>query len=202
MTTLKIMNLSNGAILWLENVSVEKMNLKVDLSWDSNDVIGRMNGIKNYKNTTKTRNIEIKTASTSETKTYFPEDTNSAPKNINQMKQNLQNPQDFQQKNLETFLNSGEIFERFFYPSYIESSNTINGRQKASYFMQSAPMFYISLKEENLDYTSYCIIKSFDFNVIGSDFGQGKSIDTFSLSFQIEEIQIDIKQVSSIIRFK
>ena len=206
MTDIQIMNLSNGAFISLKEVSIASLNLTHQLNWDSVDVIGRMNGIKNYKNTTRKRSFEIKTSNSSRTFIYTPIDEEQSLKILKETFKDrskrikmLNNPpgNTFFSESLNNFVSNGQDIQRFFYPSYIQEANE-DGRE--NYFMQSAPMFYFRMKNQNVDFTSYCIINSFNFDT--NDFGQRKAINTFNLKFEIEEIASDITQVSSIVRVK
>lgn len=206
MTDIQIMNLSNGAFISLKEVSIASLNLTQQLNWDSVDVIGRMNGIKNYKNTTRKRSFEIKTSDSSRTFIYTPigeekslEILTKTFKNRTERIKMLNNPpgNTFFSESLNNFVSNGQDIQRFFYPSYIQEANE-DGRE--NYFMQSAPMFYFRMNNQNVDFTSYCIINSFNFDT--NDFGQVKAMNTFNLKFEIEEIASDITQVSSIVRVK
>jgi len=198
MTTIQIMNLSSGAFISLKQVNIANLNLIQDLNWDSVDVIGRMNGIKNYKNTTRKKSFDIKTDEKSVVSIHTPRSEVSSNTILIKFKARtdrikmLDNPVYFQTESLNNFLNNGQYLQRFFYPSYLEETN--------NYFMQSAPMFYFRMINGNLESTAYCIIRSFNFEV--NDFGPNKVINTFNLKFEIEEIASNIDQVSSIVRTK
>lgn len=212
MSRITLVNLSSGGMLVLNGASLDSFNLKYDLAWDSTDVIGRMNGIKNYKNTTKTRSLEIiGIANTSFF--YTPQSSDSIPRSLEKAKENIASLEkgealtNFYNENLSKLFNSGQTIESLFYPSYINSRETISlpgnaGEQKNNYFMQSAPLFYIKVKNEESNFTSICIIKNFNFNSAGKDIGSKKLIDKFKLSFELEEIKTDISQVSSFVTYK
>jgi len=196
MTDIQIMNLSSGAFISLKGVSISNLNLVQDLNWDSVDVIGRMNGIKNYKNTTRKRNFDIKTDKASAVSIHTPLSEVSSIniltkfKTISERTKMLDKPTVyFTTEKLDNFLSNGQYIQRFFYPSYLEETN--------NYFMQSAPMFYFRMINGKLESTAYCIIRSFNFEAY---FGPNKVIDTFNLKFEIEEIASSIDQVSSIIK--
>lgn len=199
MTDVQIMNLSSGAFISLKGVSISSLNLTQQLNWDSVDVIGRMNGIKNYKNTTRKRSFEIKTNKDSNSFIYSPKSEDSSFyilidfKDRNKRIEMLEGSTDyFNLESLNNFVSNGQDIQQFFYPSYIQEGT--------NYFMQSAPMFYFRMKNQRIESTSYCIIRSFNFDT--NDFGQEKVINTFNLKFEIEEIASDITQVSSIVKIK
>ena len=200
MTDVQIMNLSSGAFISLRGISISSLNLTQQLNWDSVDVIGRMNGIKNYKNTTRKRSFEIKTNKDSNSFIYSPKseafsfyiliDFKDRQKRIKML--NEPSGDTFFSESLNNFVSNGQDIQQFFYPSYIQEGT--------NYFMQSAPMFYFRMKNQRIESTSYCIIRSFNFDT--NDFGQEKVINTFNLKFEIEEIASDITQVSSIVKIK
>lgn len=215
MSIVKIMNLSSGGILYFgENTKISEVNLKYDLKWDTTEVIGRMNGIKNYSNTTKTRSFNIKGTST-QCKYSAPDSPYYVPPDITSMKYAFgeitanSNPKDYTGVGFENFINTGAgSIDRFFYPSYQQevifdinrAAQELDARTVK--FMQSAPLFFIEFSNKTLKIRSYCIIKNFNFVVAGKHFNNQKQPETFDLSFEIEEISSDITQISSMVYTK
>lgn len=212
MSVVKIMNLSSGGILFFgESTSVLELNLKYDLKWDTTEVIGRMNGVKNYSNTTKTRAFKI-IGFPKDCKYSAPESRIAVPRDITTMKAAFDiisskiNPNRYVGKNGTNFYNTGAgSIDRFFYPSYQEEGLFLSNplfREQKTQFMQSAPLFFLEFKNENLKIRTYCIIRSFNFNSAGKDVDNKKQPEKFELSFEIEELSSDITQISSMVYIK
>lgn len=206
LSDVKILNLSSANLLELVGCSIEKLNLNYELAWDSTDVIGRMNPIKNYKNTKKTRSITIKVTNMEESNICYFLDTNDMPKTIGRMLELFKQPTlgIYKRQTLDNILNTQAYINKFFFPSYLRENvaGDTDDSNKYNYFMKSAPLFLFEFKSGNLLISTYCIISSFKFSVNGSDFGNDKVIDKFQLDFEIEEIMSDISQASSIVVLK
>lgn len=196
MSNVYIQNLSSKNVLVLSG-SVSKISKDYSINWDSVDVIGRMNGIKNYKNTTKSMSMFIDNIVLSDSSKVLSPNSFLRKHEYNQ---NFANHTWWDSKavsyDLNTLFNQSTTDEQkmnridsFFYPSYIEE----NIEDKSLYFMNSPPMFKIYYGEK-LNMELLCIIKSFKFQVLKFN---KETIETLSLQLELEEINTNIIQMSS-----
>ena len=133
-----IQNLSSGDILHFRSTSITKYSSRYNINYDSTQVIGRMDPIRNFKNTERIVNASffVKKDKILLYKVEEPIDTQAMTDNFLKFhKGETINPT--KATNPSVLFND---FNRFFYPSYEKEAGGAG-----QYFMKSAPVFRVNV---------------------------------------------------------
>lgn len=164
-----IQNLSSGDILHFRSVSITKYSSRYNINYDSTQVIGRMDPIRNFKNTERIINASffVKTKSLYHYKRDTPIDPAPSKElflEIHKETKQLDDKEKLQEKGIRKYEPSHiyDEYNRFFYPSYEREAEGAG-----QYFMKSAPIFRVSVGDFAGDNQGnagffYCTIPTFD----------------------------------------
>lgn len=166
-----IENLSSGDVLHFRSTSITKYSSRYNINYDSTQVIGRMDPIRNFKNTERIINASF-FVETKQIHLYKQEDNKERNKDIfSRLHEGTEEKKDKERIKLGTNAQTNPSilfnnFNRFFYPSYEQEPGGAG-----QYFMKSAPIFRVSFGKFVVDKSAkkttdtgffFCTIPTFD----------------------------------------
>lgn len=200
MSKILFRNEAAQSFLLLDMVKISKYGIRHNINWEETQIIGRMDPIRNFKNTEAILEVQFNVKAPDIH--YIGPTPDSGFTEYDSDIINLVSQLEWEGfykfvypelKKGERIAGSskrihqhGSIVQRFFYPSYEKYDNT--------YYMKSAPLFRASISEDLFD--GYCVLQSFDLVGEGARYGDGVFSD-YDITLNLHVVHETVGQVSS-----
>lgn len=189
MSRILLRNESSLDFLLFDHIAISNYSIKNILNWEDTQVIGRMDPIRNFKNTESVLDIKFNVKAPC---IYYIEG-DAQPQDEETLYRNFyKDAYPFREQAVlsKRIHQQGSVVKKFFYPSYEELDT------EGVYYMKSAPVFRVKVSEDIFE--GYCVIKDFTL-VADAERHNGSAFSDYDLNLTFHIIHETPGQVSSTI---